>query len=420
MTTIIRVITVIFLCLITGFASGQGVLHIQLLNATDSTPVVGAHLLSAAGRVLATSNRAGMATIADPIAGASIAITHVAYRDTILYLPEPGKRQVCYNLMPETTALKAFSVYASPVNLLPEKPWFIADYIHTAHGILLLAYPQRRLENQSLYLLNEDEQVVTARSWNEQGNLVADATGGIWLKGKNTTWRILVFHDELIVGAEVLPTRDFESGLERIQLVVGDRYYFHHFSHDNQWVDLYCYNAMEQSTQMVECAYDPLGLVLRETRHIFEESEFDRRFADMCFFKPVYAPVHKVEDQIIFFNFAEGMLMFFDTLNQPLGETAIFFHKDRGFRQSLLNDPVTKRFYALFELRGITTVREINLADGTLSDPIEIPGYPFVDQISVYNNQIYFLYKEETFHEYKKIFRMSIPCSRRALTVDLE
>lgn len=420
MATAIRFIAGVLLCLIQGVVSGQSVLHLQLLNATDSTPVTGAHVITDVGRVLATSNRAGVATLPDPIPGATLTISHISFRDTVVVLPQTSKRQIVITLIPEKRALTTFSVYGSPVNLLPEKPWFIADYIHPEHGILLLAYPQRRLGNQTLYLLNDREEVVASRSFREQGKLVADATGGIWLKGKNTTWRILIYPDELVVGAEVLSTRDFEAGLERIHTVVGKNYYFNHLSHDNQWMDIYCYNAKEDRTQLVECVVNPLGLILRETRHLFEESESDRRFADMCFFSPVYAPVHQVDDQIVIFNFAEGMLMFFDTLNSYVNEIDFYFHEKKGFKQQLLADPIHKRFYALFELHGITTVYKINLDDGSLSNPVKIPGFPFVDQITVHNGQIYFLYKEESFHEYKKIFRMTIPADFKEVVVEVE
>jgi hypothetical protein len=167
---------------------------------------------------------------------------------------------------------------------------------------------------------------------------------------------------------------------------------------------------------VVESAFHPLGLKLRETRHIFETNEFERRFADMCFFAPVFAPIHAVDGEVVIFNFGEGKMMFFDSLNTPLREVNIPFHRNKWLKRSLLQDQAQEKFYVIFEERGRVSLHELNVATGELSAAVTLPSFPYMERVTVHKGQIYFLYREDNFLEYKKIFRTGLHTGLSAAT----
>ena len=393
---------------------GQEMMHYRLLSVTDSIAVAGAHILMPSGAILAVSAHDGSFSLARSLTGLNATITHITFEDTVWTISHTGDTTKLLYITPRAYQLPHFALYANPVNILPEKPWYIADYRHTQHGLLLLAYPNRRITNQSLYLLDHNHRVTAVMPWREQGTLYQDAAGYIWLKGRNHYYSVQVAHDALRVGAEKIPAREFDAGMARVNLIHQSRYYFAHYSHDNQWLDYYCFDAGKEITRMVESAYNPLGLRLRETRHFFEEDEFDRRFADMAFFAPVYAPIFSYQHNVVIFNFGEGRLMFFDSSHHLVHEAKMSFHTDRRFTNKLLKDHVKEKFYVVFEERGIITLHELDPVSGKLVDAVAIPSFLFIENITVHNARVYFLYNEDNFFEYKKLFVMDMPRSEVA------
>ncbi len=388
--------------------NGQNTTKILLINISDSIPVAGAHIIAEDSSVRGTSNNDGICFISFFGNSSTIRISHLSFKDTTVRIFSSDK-QVLIPVRPKSHLLTTFSVYANPVNIIPDKPWFVTSYLHCKEGLLLLAYPRRKLSNQSLFLLDSSNEIVTSIPWKEIGILMMDAAGGIWLKCNNRTWRVIIEKGNISIGPEMMTTKEFEAGIERINLVVGNRYYFGHYRFDNQWLDYYCYDADANKTSVIESIADPLGLILRETRDIFETNEFERRFGEMCFFAPVFAPIHKDGNGTLIFNFAEGMILFYDSLNRLKKSIGMDFYKDKNLKEILLNDPVDNRFFTLFEEKGIISVCEIDINTGNLFKPVTIPSFHYIDHLTVYQGQLYFLYNEESFHEYKKIFRMSLP-----------
>lgn len=400
-----------FLVFLTGLmlpAHGQLETLVVLKSLRDQTPVVGAHVKKPDGTILTISNMLGECKLMPGSGQMVLHISHVSFADTVVSLSRKDTGRVIL-LTPSSQMLKPFAVFAAPVNLIPEKPWFVTSYAHTPQGLLLLAYPQRRLTNQTLFLLDHDQEVLLSAPFRETGDLMADASGTIWLKATTTTYSVTIKPDSIMVGLEQIPTVEFEAGVERIVLVMGKKYFFGHFSCDRQRLDYYCYDEENDKIDLFETVFDDLGMRLRETRDIFETNEFERRFGDMCFFRPVFAPVYEYLDRVLMINYAEGKLLFYDEKTTLTRQISLPWHQQRSLKRQVLHDEATGNFYALFESKGRMTIRQIDVSSGKLGPEIPIPGFPFMDKLSVHQGQLYFLYKEETHNQYKKIFRMSLP-----------
>jgi glutamine cyclotransferase len=61
--------------------------------------------------------------------------------------------------------------------------------------------------------------------------------------------------------------------------------------------------------------------------------------------------------------------------------------------------------YTKFQERGKTTIAEIDLSNGKILRTHQIPDFVFVEKISVEDDYIYFLYKDNAAMEYKKLYR---------------
>lgn len=409
-----RIIITILLMVATVLAvAAQQKVVIRLVSGDGSVAVPGAHIFNAGGEVIATSKANGEVVYSPGAGQMMIRISHVSFMDTTIKINPYGQSETIV-LTPRVNHLKAFAVFGAPVNLIPDKPWFVSSYLHCDEGLLLLAYPQKKLTRQSLFLLNENQDVIATTPWKEQGVLVRDAAGGVWLRGKETTWFVVVGKQSIVVGQESLPTKEFDDGIARIEVIRNEQYYFGLYKFDNQWLEYYCYDDRQRQTAGFDTIIDLLGMKLRETRDIFETNEFERRFGEMCFFAPVYAPIARHGEDILMFNYAEGSISVFDSLNRRVLQVPVAYHRQKSFEKMLLHDKVEGRFYAVFETKGIFSIKEINPNTGVLVNEVIIPSFPFIDQITVHNGAIYFLYNETQQAEYKKIFRLKIPVDRIA------
>ncbi|MFO7722346.1 MAG: hypothetical protein R6V49_03895, partial [Bacteroidales bacterium] len=317
-------ILVLLLMLVSSVIPAQAPVSLRVLDAVSGNPVVGAHISDRKGGVLSVTNLKGEGRLSAAGDSLQIRISHVSYNDTVLLIV-PNGSLVNIIITPRLTSLKPFVFSGSPVNLLPDKPWYVSSYLHCPEGLLLLAYPQRMLARQSLFLLDDNQEVLASVAWKEQASLLQDAVGDIWLKGKEKTWLVKVAPDAITIGAYSLPTKEFEEGIERIVLASGRKYYFGHYSRDNQWLDYYCYHDDRGKTELLTTLTDPLGMKLRETRHIFETNEFERRFGDMCFFAPVYAPVFKVGGELFMFALPDDEIRRYDSMNRLVSTIPVTF-----------------------------------------------------------------------------------------------
>lgn len=390
-----------------GFAFAQHRSTLQLADAENSNPVTGAHVYDITDRVITTSNSEGRVTIALPEGSIRIRISHVSYKDTVILLNHrnlPSKIM----LTPKLNRLTVFTVPGQPVNLIPDKPWFVSSYLHCNEGLLLLAFPQKRLNRQTLFLLDKEMEVITSTPWREKGELFRDVSGTIWIRGEKYTSRVNLLYDIITVGEEVLSTKEFDAGIAKIELKIGNNYYFPHFRFDNQWLDYYFYNNYEQKTRLLENISDHRGLILRETRHIFETNEFERRFAEMCFFAPVFAPIAGIENQVVLFNYVDDEIVFYDTTGKKTAGVMPEYHHRKDFKKIFVQDVMTGSCYAVFEDKGICSIGKIDLNTGRIIRDVKIPSFPFVEKISVHDGKLFFLYKEKSEYEYKKIYMMPV------------
>jgi hypothetical protein len=408
-----NLITILLMVATVFTVAAQQKVTIRLVTGEAAVAVPGAHIYDAGGEVIATSKADGKVVLSAGSEPMMIRISHVSFMDTAIRITPSGATETIV-LTPRVNHLKPYAVFGAPVNLIPDKPWFVSSYLHCDEGLLLLAYPQKKLTRQSLFLLDENQDVLSATPWKEQGTLVRDAAGGVWLRGKETTWFVAASKHRIVVGQESMPTKEFDAGIARIEVIRNEQYYFGFYKFDNQWLEYYCYDDREKQTAGFDTIIDLLGMKLRETRDIFETNEFERRFGEMCFFAPVYAPIAKQGEEILMFNYEDGSISVFDTLNHRVLQVPVAYHRHKSFERMLLHDRAEGRFYAVFETKGIYTVKEINIHTGALVNEIMIPSFPFIDQITVHNGAIYFLYNEIQQAEYKKIFRLKIPVDRIA------
>jgi len=137
---------------------------------------------------------------------------------------------------------------------------------------------------------------------------------------------------------------------------------------------------------------------------------------------PINAPLFKLDDQIVIFNYINDRIEFYSSKGELVDETEISFHKkekslaiilktmemDPSFTELMIMDKSMKKFYALFINNGIHTLVEIDIFTGETGKRINIPEFAYIDRIRVHNNAVYFMYLKKIFPYYMSIYRMEL------------
>jgi len=127
---------------------------------------------------------------------------------------------------------------------------------------------------------------------------------------------------------------------------------------------------------------------------------------------------------LLIFDFFANHIQYFDSELKPVKKVPIVFQNhpvktlfgqyedldNQNFTQQVFYDSKTDKAYAFFRLKStnLQSLREIDLETGKIERIIEIPDYPNISKIQVYDNTIYFLYDSKIYPFYRLLYRMAI------------
>ena len=78
-----------------------------------------------------------------------------------------------------------------------------------------------------------------------------------------------------------------------------------------------------------------------------------------------------------------------------------------GWNKKVLMDEHNSSFYAVFLNQGVTTLKKIDVAHGTVSNSAVLGGFPFVEKLKIYNGKAYFLYAND-YTNNKRLYEVAI------------
>lgn len=127
--------------------------------------------------------------------------------------------------------------------------------------------------------------------------------------------------------------------------------------------------------------------------------------AQSLFLKPIYDPVFNMNNEIFVFNFEDNIINLYDNCARKINSFPLSFHKRKswgnrirlveGWNKKVLMDAQNNAFYAVFLTDGITTLKKIEIKNGTAETVAVFGGFPFVENLRIYNGKAYFLYAND-------------------------
>ncbi|MFH0895643.1 MAG: carboxypeptidase-like regulatory domain-containing protein [Bacteroidota bacterium] len=342
---------------------------------------------------------------------ATLLLSHVSYEKKNIVVNRTGKFDlVIRNKMNE---LPVFPVsIEKPTDLMPEFPVYIWDYEMCGDSLFaFLGFDRMSMSKPGLYLCDFAGNVKSNVAVAKKGKLVRDCMGALYYV--TTTTASVVTYDER--GIRLTTESDAEDFEELISPCVEhdeSRFYLKGFYSNRQKLTYFIYDQTIDTLREIVTISDIVGLdILKDKPRMMSMKgydEFSERFEQLCMYKPVFAPLIKMNDSLIIFDFENNKIEYFDLNGKVLSEKKLFIQKKKDLKGEFYVDKSRQKMYTLFQKGGLTELAEISSGSAKVVRTIQVPGFAFIEKIRIHDGMLYFLYKDDTRAEYKKIFKMKL------------
>lgn len=341
-----------------------------------------------------------------------IRVSHLSYISVKMKLESAEDLKKPIALIAMVNTLPTAIVGANRVVDLTEGSWYdISDFEIYQDHILLLAYRWKQKKNPWLIMLNEGGDTLWTSYIGKDGELYKDCLGQIHLVNKKAAYQLFIEESDFQLYPAV-SLKDFKEQLEPCIASHDEKIYLEQYTYANQI--LYYYEA-----DLSDTTYHKIATVVdrRSLRWLDDDAkgksplrnEHEKRFEELFFYDPIYAPLIKQGDTTIIFDFVNGQIELYDNEFNIISSAGIDFHKTLKWKEKLFVDEKTSKVYSMFRRGGFHSLHEINLWTGELSQSVNIPQFTFVGKLRVHNSKAFFLYRDRaTDQALTKIYRMFI------------
>lgn len=407
----------VLLCGITASAQNNSIINGICLDNRNK-PIRNVGIYSIDSTVIAVTNREGVFFLTNSKPGDTIYASHLAF-DNVTYIIDSLdiKKRIVFKMKPSQMSLPEVEVMGNvPHVAYDNKVVSVKDFEINDKGIYLLA--QRRRDNAILHLNFACDTLTTFKISPDYYNIFKDVYGEMHIVSDKDVWQIghkslkgKVFDMELLYH---YPLTEFLSVFSNIACVtdsvlVGGKYFFF-----DQEIYYYYFNigGDQQPHEFHHC----VNVEMRDL--IYFSMKYHWGLGKLgLFIKPTYDPIFAYDNKLYLFSFDEDKTFIYNNLGEVVNEYPLTCHKYRHWRgdmrvikkwkQKVIMDWATGKFYTIFEDGGVTTIKRINIETGTAETVYTISGFAFVENLRIYNGKAYFLYKNDNTRN-SRLYEVSI------------
>lgn len=356
--------------------------------------------------ILAVTNRDGMFLLKYSNPGDTIFASHVAF-DNVTYIIDSlnFSKRIVIKMQPSQLSLPEVEFIGNvPHVAYDNKVVSVKDFEINEKGIYLLA--QRRRNNAILHLNFACDTLKELKISPAYYNIFKDVFGEMHIISNDDVWQIghktlknRFFEMELMYRT---PLNNFLKAFKNVacatdSVIVSGRYFFF-----DQEIYYYYFKINGDQTPVLLH-----HVVNQEGRDLyFNVMRYGNLYrAGNLFFKPTYDPVFAYDNRLYLFAFDENKLFVFNNLGEIVNEYPLTFHKYKHWsgkmkviskwNKKVILDEACGVFYTTFEEDAITTIKKIDIENGTAETVAVFGGFPFIENLRIYNGKAYFLYAND-------------------------
>jgi len=410
-----NVIVILFISVIAIFCNAQKPMTISgcVRDKNTGKGIKNVNVLEKNTNNCVKTNSIGLFKITIIQSSATIAFTHVSYFEKKVSVNNDTNLFLQIELQTRTTNLKEVSINVQkPISITADLPLYVKDYDFYGDSILLLAYRDKHISTPELIVMNRKGKNISRTIISNPEKLYKDCLGNLHLIEKDNAFQIYLDSNGLNL---IYPNKSdgYEVMLSPCVQELKEKYFLKSYAYNSQILNYYWSDLTSQKPSLFFTISDEKAIRrLRDKNRLLSMqgvTDADVRFEEMCFYAPLYAPLIKVNDTILIFNFVDEKIEFLNQQAEIIKAVPVKFQNDKKWKKQLFVDDVKNKVYTLFLIDGISKLYEINLQDGSIVNPISIPDFVYVENIKVHDGKIYFLYTNKNSDaEYKQLYSFKI------------
>lgn len=431
-----KCIGVIFVfCLAAMYARSQPgkVVHLSILDATDSLAISKAHI-SSVNKTYVT-DRNGIVRLPLNI-GSRISISHISYPDTSLLITESQHAYTLY-LTPLVHSLSTVSINGKPYEIFSPEETHVFDYDFMGDTLLALTYERqkmmRRAEFQSREMYLGCRLVVVSPSGSilftkHLSHLISgfyrDGLNQLFILGDNTAelvsidsfGPILTQVDMTLFDEQIKPLKASSSTAYFYDDQSWDYPEFTHYQKSKENGESKSLRTVRDdfTMELFRASYkymgnrDKLKAIRLETETGIDKEIFGAYmsgFQHSLYYEPIYAPLFQLGDTTAIFDHHNAFIFFHDDHGKALDSIPMSYcEKEAGkFDKQLIQCRDGQDIYAMYKKSGRKYLRQVNLENGSAEEKIEL-YYPYPEHIKVVKDRVYYIYRKNDGKSTKHLF----------------
>jgi len=390
----------------TGTAQKDFTIRGTIFDSLTLEPVANVEVVISGFTDKTYTDEDGFFTLAAPAKSCEVELHCISYnpKKSVLNSTVPAELYISQR----SYSLSSVEISANrPKDLMPGISYQIMDYEFFGESIILLAYEKQSFLAPKLLLINKNGDTLCAVDVQKPLKLCRDFDNKVYFMSKTTSFEINADSNRITL-CNPMNNEDFENINNSIVGHDGNNYYLRQYLYNDQILNYYDYDECNDELICFRTITDMETIQRNRWGAYFDGKEEDIRFQQLIMNRALYAPLIKLQDTILLFNFLQSKLEKYSLTVDTISEVSIDFHKSKSFSNDLYIDQLQSKVYTLFRKNGISQIKEISTDNGVIMQTIDIPDFVFIENIKINDGTLYFLYKSKDLSEYKKLYAMKI------------
>lgn len=324
-----------------------------------------------------------------------------------------------------------------PTQVFGSERLHVNDFEILANGdILLLTYPKQLKKGSQLILYDGRDIRANIDVEEVAEELVHDFRGNPHLICENDV--IGVVATDKKIGLARVEREYFTNYVMPILDTNKAKLYFSNFNSLYPAFDYFSFDRVDSAYRKISEIKDELMMELYRSEYKWvdvrtklwaKQKEYDtgidaeiwvgmQYFTQSIYYKELYAPLFHRNDSLFVFDYYKDRLRIYDDLGDPLDSIPIYHHYDKrhtGWASQLVQDRKTGQIYALYDRAGYQYIGWVDTKTGEINQHVRLE-HRYAQQIQVYNNEIYYVYRPFESAQKKYLYKQRLPYDFGAAT----
>ena len=357
--------------------------------------------------------------------------SHVSYEREERSLPARSGQHINLGMLPQSHSLAEFEISAGPEIVFGSQDFQLMDYAFMGDHILLMGY-ERKATRANIILVNDKEEIVARHRVPRKAiSLFSDCQDDVYVITQDFMFMVSYEEEELIL--TYAEANRYNHLIQPCVDVSEPFYYFSRHGPGHLSVEYIAANVKEGrrypimriSDDPVLKAYVQEGLHIgdpqfdqrmqhalanvqksednRSLRHI----EDDRRFMKELHFKPVYAPLKVLDDELFVFDHLNGQIRRLALDGTALDSVPITYHSSRKWTRKLHFDHYDNKVYAHYENAGYIDLLPVDARTGVVKKSVRL-DHRYLEKINIREGVVYYLYRPYGSMQRKYLYKQAL------------